>query len=157
LIPGLIRMMFNQNKTNPANSFVGQDDLAQGSEFYNIPLLGEVCEEGSENIITGSGERIRNFPENDPGSIALRALDDGLRSDGVLKGDLLTIALKDKWRDGDIVAVRLGSRIYIRRLFRDRRHIRLESTEPSAATLVVETDTPGFEIIGKVAAVFREL
>jgi len=143
--------------TNPADSFVRRDDLIQGSEFYNIPLLGEVCEEGSENLIPGSGERIRNFPENDPGTIALRALDDGLRSDGILRNDLLTIALKSRWRDGDIVAVRLGSRIYIRKIFRDRRHIRLESTEPSAATLVVEPDTPGFEIIGKVAAVFREL
>lgn len=155
--PGNCELMMKTNEKT--TQLWDESAFAGSSEFYNIPLLGEahLDDDGGGADSYKMGESLANVKNDDAESVTMCALDDGLRSAGILKGDLLTIFLKVKMRDGDIAAVRLGSRIYVRKIYYDRQHIRLESSEPSAVTLVVEPKAPGFEVIGKVAAVFREL
>ncbi len=128
-------------------------------EFYDIPLIGEVKAEdpyGSEGNYS-LGELISNFKNRKTHSITLRAVDNGLVLDGIYPGDYLTIIHNQDIKNGDISAIILGSRIYIRKLYREKKRFRLETTNPAVPHLVIEEKTPGFEIIGKISTVIREL
>jgi SOS-response transcriptional repressor LexA len=134
-------------------------DSKQDHEFYNIPLMGQVRvesdfdTEGNYNI----GELVNNIKNSDTRTISLKAMDDGLSAVGILYGDFLTVTLDATIRNNDIAAVRLGPRIYIRKIFFERNLIRLETTATKSSPLIVESGTPGFEIIGKVTCIIREL
>jgi len=128
-------------------------------EFYNIPLFGAVHIErdgayhGDYNI----GEIITNISEQQQTTFNLRAADDGLAEAGIYENDFLTVSQKAVLRNGDIAAVRLGHRIYIRKIFFDKKHIRLETASRQPTPLIVEENTPGFAVLGKVTTVIREL
>ena len=129
------------------------------SEFYNIPLLGEVrlvFSETSRKPLS-IGEIINNFRQTNSQTITMKAMDDGLTDAGILGGDYLTIDLHAAARDSDIVAVKIGYRIYVRKFFHERNLIRLETSSSTPSPLIVDPKIPGFEIIGKVVAIIREL
>ncbi|GEM_PF-1769010 len=154
LIPGVSSMKNKQAaiKASPHLS------VPKG-EFYNIPLIGQVHVEnewGSGGDYS-LGELIRNYKKNDTRYLTLRAADDGLSAVGILQGDFLTVEMNRKPRNGDIAAVRLGERVFIRKTYFERGLIRLETTDPSTAPLIVDAKTPGFELLGKVHTVIREL
>ena len=92
-----------------------------------------------------------------PKKAARRAMDNALSSEGILRGDYLTVDLLTKPKNNDVAAMRLGERIYIRKIFYDPQYIRLQSPNVSVAPLIIDPKTPGFEILGKVIAVIREL
>lgn len=129
------------------------------SQFYDIPLIGEVhmsespAEERSYNIAA----LVRNFRKEDRQTITLRAADDGMEKAGIYLGDLLTVNLNSAPVNHDIAAVRLGERIYIRRIFFQGEFVRLETDEENGSPYIVDPKVPGFEIVGKVVTVVREL
>jgi SOS-response transcriptional repressor LexA len=134
-------------------------DNNNSHEFYNIPLMGQVRVETDFNTRGdySIGELVNNIRNSDNRTISLKAMDDGLSAAGILYGDFLTVTLDDTLHNNDIAAVRLGPRIYIRKIFFERNLIRLETAGSKSSPLIVETGTPGFEIIGKVISVIREL
>lgn len=128
-------------------------------EFYNIPLFGEVKVEHNENY-NGDyrlGEIITNSQKRNAKSLNLRATDDGLSGIGIYKGDFLTFALNSQLTNGDIAVIQLGYKIYVRKIFFDKKRIRLESDSKAPSPLIIDMDTPGFEVLGKVTTVIREL
>lgn len=128
-------------------------------DFYDIPIMGEVHIE-SESGSGGNyslGELIKNFRNQDTRSITLRSLDDGLVENGIFPGDFLTVDLAAKLKNGDIAAVKLGDKIFIRKTIFEKDYIRLEKGSSDNSPLIVDIKTPGFEIIGKIATVIREL
>ncbi len=134
-------------------------DNNDSHEFYNIPLMGQVRFETEFNARGdySIGELVNNIRNSDARTITLKAMDDGLSAAGILYGDFLTVTLDAILHNNDIAAVRLGPRIYIRKIFFERNLIRLDTAGAKSTPLVVETGTPGFEIIGKVTSVIREL
>ncbi len=140
-------------------------DLSQtlqvsNSEFYQIPVIGEVHlheDEWSEGSSFSLGKQIQNFRKQDRRTITVRALDDALFREGILKGDLLTVNLKKHPRDGDIAAVTFGDRLFIRKIFYQNKFIRLDTSEEAQAPLIIDARTPEFFILGKVTMVVREL
>jgi len=134
-------------------------DNSDNNEFYNIPLMGQVRFETDFNARGNYsiGELVNNIKNSDARTVSLKAMDDGLSAAGILYGDFLTVTLDATLHNNDIAAVRLGPRIYIRKIFFDRNLIRLETAGAKSSPLIVETGTPGFGIIGKVTSVIREL
>ena len=134
-------------------------DNKQDHEFYNIPLMGQVRVETAfdSNGDYSIGELVNNIKKDDKRTISLKAMDDGLLAAGILNGDFLTVTMDTTLHNNDIAAVRLGPRIYIRKIFFERNLIRLETAAAKSSPLIVEVKTPGFEIIGKVTSVIREL
>lgn len=129
------------------------------SEFYNIPLLGEVRPVFSDDSRKhhSIAEIINNYRQTDSRTITMRAMDDGLSNAGILQGDFLTIDLNRPPHDGDIVVVKIGYRIYVRKFFHERGLVRLETAAAIPSPLIVDPRIPGFEIIGKVVTIIREL
>ncbi len=141
---------FLQDKTIPTG----------GHEFYQIPVLGEVHVHHDEWNGSGSyslGEMLQNFRKEDRQTITVRALDNALTEAGILQGDLLTIDLKQRLRDGDIVAVIFGEKLFIRKIYFHKNFIRLETSEESPSPIILDEKTPDFHLLGKVTMVVREL
>lgn len=141
------------------NCFRTETPQQQSHEFYSIPLLGQMrldhsfAASGAYNI----GEIINNIKQDDAQTVSLQAMDDGLASIGILKGDFLNVTLKKPLKNNDIAAVILGSRLYVRKIFFERGFIRLDTAAEKSTPLIIEPKTPGFKIIGKVTSVIREL
>jgi len=60
-------------------------------------------------------------------------------------------------KNGDIAVVQLGYKIYIRKIFFEKKRVRLETDSGTPSPLIIDPATPGFEILGKVVTVIREL
>jgi SOS-response transcriptional repressor LexA len=127
-------------------------------DFFNIPLLGMVRSSlpshpsGDYNL----SELVSNFKSIDQNSITLEVLDDAMYKAGIFKGDYLTIDLRSKPYNGDIIVVKLGERFFIRRFYLQNNLIRLETADDYLSSLVIEDNTPGFQIIGKVSSLSRQ-
>jgi len=76
---------------------------------------------------------------------------------GIFKNDFLNVELNVSLADGDIAVVKLGPKIYIRKIFFDKKRIRMETDSKTPSPFIIDRETPGFEIIGKVTTVIREL
>ncbi len=128
-------------------------------QFYNIPLLGEVKLQKDDFTYReyDIGEVIANFSENKARDITVRAADNGLKEQGIFEGDYLTVRQREKLKDGDIVVVQLGYKIYVRKAYFQKNHIRLETSRVNSSPLIVEKQTPDFTVLGKVVTVIREL
>ncbi len=128
-------------------------------EFYDIPLLGEVKIEHNI-LISGNyslGDIINNFRLNNTQTFSIQVMDEGMESSGIYRGDYLTVLLRDKINSGEIAVVRLSDKIYVRRIYYANGYIRLETSAESRTPLIVESSTPGFEIIGKVISLVRAI
>jgi SOS-response transcriptional repressor LexA len=127
-------------------------------DFFNIPLLGMVrvdipaVSNGDYNL----SDLVSNFQNTDQDSLTLQVLDNAMDKAGIIKGDYLTIDLRVKPQNGDIVVVKLGERFFIRRFHRRDHLIRLETDDSYPSSLVIETNTPGFHIFGKVVSLSRQ-
>ena len=128
-------------------------------EFYNIPLFGEVKIEHGKDFKGdySLGEIITNSQKRNAKNLNLRATDDGLSGIGIYKNDFLTFELNAQLRNGDIAVIQLGYKIYVRKIYFDKKRIRLESDSNTPSPLIIDFDTPGFEMLGKVTTVTREL
>ncbi len=128
------------------------------SDFFNVPVLGMV-RAGYPDSTSGDydlGDLVTNHRKNHNNSVTLQVLDNAMEKSGILKGDFLTVDLSSRPHDGDIAVVKLGERFFIRKFFRQDQRIRLETATPSPSTLIIETNTPGFEVIGKVQSISRQ-
>ena len=128
-------------------------------EFYDIPLLGQVRFDSSSGYggNYNLGELLNNFRKNTSHSVTMQAMDDGLSAKGILSGDFLSIDLQAPLKNSDICAIRLGYKTFIRKIFFEKNFIRFETGASDTSPLIIDPKTPGFDIIGKVTSVIREL
>ncbi len=129
-------------------------------EFYQIPVIGEVhLSEEDRKLLSKFtlGELLQNFKQEDRDSVTVRALDRALAGAGILPGDLLTINLQSRPRSGDIAAVKFGDKLFIRKIYFDKNYIRLETADEIPSPIIIDENTPGVMILGKVTMVVREL
>ena len=127
-------------------------------DFFDIPLLGQVR---SVSLSHSSGdyhlsELVSNFQNTDRDFITIEVLDNAMSKTGILRGDFLTIDLKSKPKNNDIIVVKLGERFFIRRFYLQNRLIRLETADRYPSSFVIEEKTPGFQIIGKASSLSRQ-
>ena len=128
------------------------------SDYFDIPVLGMV-RAGYPDTQSGDydlGDLVVNYRQNRNQSVTLEVLDNAMENSGILQGDFITVDLEIRPGNGDIAVVKLGERFFIRKFFRQDKHIRLETATNTPSTLVIETRTPGFEIIGKVSSLSRQ-
>ena len=136
-----------------------KDLQPQNRDFFDIPLLGRVRPNDHSHVNRNYNlsDFIKNFRKSDLKSITLEVLDDAMQKAGILKGDFLTVKLNIKPKNGDLAVIKLGTKIFLRKLYRQNHFIRLETANEAVAPLVVDEKTPDFEIIGKVVSISRQL
>ncbi len=135
---------------------------ATNEEFFRIPRIEFLLEHpdrkklGTQN--NGEiGKMVVNHKLELSDRFSLLVEDNRMAGDGIQKGDYVVIQHRSHYQDGEIVAVQLGRKIMLRRLFRNASRIRLECPPPAPQTIILDRDTPGFSVLGSVIQVIKEI
>lgn len=86
----------------------------------------------------------------------LRVVGDSMRDAGILDGDYVLVNSEAKAEDGDIVAALIEDDATVKRLRARKGEVVLEPANPAYAPIPVRRDR-SFQVLGKVAGVFRKL
>ena len=120
-----------------------------------LPLVGRVAA-GQPILAEENVEEYVEVPElagGGQGEFVLRVAGDSMRDAGILEGDYVVVRRQDTADDGEIVVALVEDEATVKRLFRERDHIRLqpenEAMEPIRAREVT--------ILGRVVGVCRRV
>lgn len=88
---------------------------------------------------------------------ALRVRGESMIEDGILDGDIVFVRAQSTCRDGDIAAVLVEGEATIKRLYRERNHLRLEPSNASMAPINVPADVGEVRVMGRVVGLWRQM
>jgi repressor LexA len=128
---------------------------ARAAAGAGLPLVGRVAA-GQPILAEENVEEYVEVPElagGGQGEFVLRVAGDSMRDAGILGGDYVVVRRQDTADDGEIVVAMVEDEATVKRLFRERDHIRLqpenEAMEPIRAREVT--------ILGRVVGVCRRV
>jgi repressor LexA len=125
---------------------------------HSIPIIGRVA--AGEPILAEQNieGRIAVDPDylGEEGVFALKVRGDSMIEAGIFDGDLVFARSQPMAEKGEIVVAVIGDDATIKYYRPDNGNVRLEPANPAYPTIVVERNTPGFYIAGKVVGVFRK-
>ena len=130
--------------------------------LFHIPVLAEA---GAGMPIPAAGDDVEYLPL--PGqyarkgdAFAVKVRGDSMAGDGVIDGDYVVVAHDSAAGDGEMVLVRIenldASEVVVRRLWHEGAAIRLESSNPGFAPIILGPDDAPV-VLGTVIAVIRRL
>lgn len=118
-----------------------------GSVAAGQPLLAEENIEG--NLLLDKDM----FRAND--GFALRVNGQSMTEAGIHDGDIVLARPDLPLEDGAICVVVIGEEATVKRFYPERNRIRLEPANPHFGPIIVENNTPGFYVAGKVVGLYR--
>lgn len=123
-----------------------------------VPIVGRVAagqpllaEENIEGELILDGDLFRT---ND--GFALRVQGQSMVEAGIMDGDIVLAQADAMVGPGMIVVALLGDEATVKRYYPEKERVRLEPANPHFGPIIVEKDTPGFRIAGKVVGLFRK-
>lgn len=129
------------------------------SLMRKIPLIGRVAAGepvlAEENIEGDIG--IDNSFFSGESIFALTVRGDSMKDAGIYDGDRVFVRLQHFADAGDIVVAIIGDEATVKYYYPERERIRLEPANENFGPIIVETDTPGFRIAGKVVGLIRKM
>ncbi len=124
----------------------------------NIPIVGRVAaglpllaEENIEGTLLFDRDLIRAGD-----GFALRVEGQSMIEAGIRDGDIVLARADLPVSSGSIVVALIGDEATVKRYFPEDDRIRLEPANPHFGPIIVEKDTPGFRIAGKVVGLYRK-
>jgi len=93
------------------------------------------------------------FPHGD--GFALRVKGRSMIGAGIVDGDVILARPDLPVEPGSIVVALIGDEATVKRYYPERDRIRLEPANPQFGPIIVEKDTPGFRIAGRVVGLYR--
>jgi len=124
-----------------------------------VPLVGTVAA-GLPILADENIEDYLPVPSGPPrvkGMFYLRVAGDSMVGAAILEGDLVLVRPQPFVEQGEIAVVRIGDEATVKRFFKFRDRIELHSENPKYDPIVCRQDDEEIRVIGRVAAVFREL
>jgi repressor LexA len=127
--------------------------------FEPIPLIGRVAAGlpilAVENI-DGHLAVDRSFlPSGEV--FSLRITGDSMKDEGIRDGDFVLVKKQETARRGEIVVAVIGEEATVKKFYAERGLVRLEPANPAFGPIIVEKNTPGFYIAGKVVGLMRRM
>ena len=126
-------------------------------EFICLPRAEYLLDDATTKAGQDLGKMVINNHYDSSEKMSLRVEDNRMAGIGIRKGDNVIVEKKRHYVDSDVLAVQVGSRVFIRRFFRKGQRVRLECTSPERQTMILDMATPGFAILGSVSQVIREI
>jgi repressor LexA len=120
-----------------------------------LPLVGNVAA-GQPVLAEENIEEYIEIPDvigGEEGDYVLRVRGDSMKDAGILEGDFVTVRPAEDADDGEIVVALIGDEATVKRLYRERDHVRLQP-ENAAMEPILTTEA---QVLGKVTGVFRSL
>jgi repressor LexA len=126
--------------------------------IVSIPIIGSVAAGQpllAEENIEGHIRIDRDlFRAND--GFALRVNGQSMVEAGIRDGDIVLARPNLPLEEGAIIVALIGDEATVKHYFHERDHIRLEPANPHFGPIIVERDTPGFHVAGKVVGLYRK-
>lgn len=135
----------------------GFRDMQAREEFFRLPRVEFLLQEASPAEGGEIGKLVMNERLEMADRFSMEVPDSRMADAGICKGDYVVIQRRKNYRPGDLLAVKLGEKAFIRRYFPTANRIRLECATPDRQTMILDMDTPGFVILGCVVQVIREI
>lgn len=129
------------------------------ADAVSIPLVGEVPAGQpllAEQNITDRFVFDRAFvPSGDLFSLRVRG--DSMMKAGIMDGDFVLVRKQSTADPGDIVVAVIGDEATVKRFYPERKRVRLQPENDAYGPIVVEKNTPGFYLAGKVVGLMRRM
>ncbi len=124
-------------------------------EFFRLPRAEAILAREDEGVAGDIEKLVINDRVELSDRSTLLVEDNRMADAGIHKGDFVIVQARKRYHEGDVIAVKLGERIFIRRYFQSIRRIRLECNTPDRQSMILDENTPGFSILGSVTQVIR--
>ena len=135
----------------------GFSELLNREEFLRLPRIEFLLNDIDAHLKNDLGKIVTNHSFESVDRFSMTVPDGRMADAGLCKGDHVIVQKKQHYDDGNVLAVKLGERIFIRRYFRSANRIRLECNTPDRQSMILDKKTPGFSILGNVIQVIREI
>jgi len=127
--------------------------------FTRVPLVGSVpaglpitAYENREGEIAVD----RSFLPSDE-VFCLRVKGESMINAGIYDGDFVLVDRTVEPLKGDIVVAVIGDEATVKKFYPERRRVRLEPQNEAFGPIIVEQNTPGFYIAGRVVGLMRRM
>lgn len=134
-------------------------ERVEESNLVSIPWVGRVAAGEplwADQNIEGHFYIDKSFATGEH-IFALRVNGQSMRDAGILDGDYVLVRRQQMAQAGDIVVAQIDNEATVKRFFPERKRIRLEPENPDFGPIIVEKNTPGFMIAGKVIGLMRKM
>ena len=124
-----------------------------------IPLVGRIAA-GSPILAVENLEgslSLSGLFEPSPVAFALQVQGESMKGAGILDGDFVVVDSGSEIRNGAIGAVLLGDEATVKRVFYERKRVRLKAENPDFEDIVVDESSPDLRLCGPVRGVLRKL
>jgi repressor LexA len=118
-----------------------------------LPLVGQVAA-GEPILAEENIEEYLEIPDvigGEDGDYILQIRGESMKNAGILEGDYVVIRPSDDAANGEIVVALIGEEATVKRIFREKDHIRLQP-ENDEMDPIITTDA---RVLGRVVGVFR--
>ncbi len=135
------------------------DEVVSSGRLREVYWVGRVAAGTpvwAEENIEGSFLIDREFV---PGEevFSLKVQGDSMIDAGIFDGDYVLVKKQPNADPGDMVVAQIGDEATVKKFFPEKRRIRLEPANTNYGPIIVERDTPGFSIAGKVIGLLRRM
>lgn len=120
-----------------------------------LPLVGQVAA-GAPILAEENIEEYLEVPDvigGEDGDYILQIRGESMKDAGILEGDYVIVRPSDDAVDGEIVVALIGEEATVKRLFREKDHIRLQPENEEMEPIL----TTEARVLGKVVGVFRKV
>lgn len=135
------------------------DDTVPSSRLREISWVGRVAAGTpiwAEQNIEGSFYIDKDFVSGEE-VFSLRVQGDSMVEAGIFDGDFVLVKRQQSANKGEVVVAQIGDEATVKRFYPERKRVRLEAANPSYGPIVVDKNTPGFFIAGKVIGLLRRM
>jgi len=134
-------------------------DTALSGRYREVFWVGNVAAGTpiwAEQNIQGSFMIDREFV---PGEevFSLRVKGDSMIDAGIYDGDYVLVRKQETANSGDVVVAQIGDEATVKRFYPEKRRVRLEPANSEYGPIIVDYNTPGFNIAGKVIGLLRRM
>jgi repressor LexA len=135
------------------------DEAALSGRYREVFWVGRVAAGTpvwAEENIEGSFLIDREFV---PGEevFSLKVQGDSMVDAGIFDGDYVLVKKQQFADPGDMVVAQIGEEATVKKFFPEKRRVRLEPANINYGPIIVEKNTPGFSIAGKVIGLLRRM
>ncbi len=135
------------------------DEMVSSGRLREVFWVGRVAAGTpvwAEENIEGSFLIDREFV---PGEevFSLKVQGDSMIDAGIFDGDYVLVKKQPDADPGDMVVAQIGDEATVKKFFPERKRVRLEPANTNYGPIIVENNTPGFSIAGKVIGLLRRM
>jgi len=120
-----------------------------------LPLVGQVAA-GTPILAEENIEEYLEIPDvigGEEGDYILQIRGESMKNAGIIEGDYVIVRPSDDAADGEIVVALIGEEATVKRIFREKDHVRLQPENEEMEPIL----TTEARVLGKVVGVFRKV